>query len=117
MEYFVLDGPFALGATGRSKPVGGTEATFTVTAVGPGWVYADTTHLPGAQLIVHHEATAATPGSLVTLTGFLEGPHEVTLAAEIGAGLQDALERDLASLVWLLESRNHSGVEPGHGIA
>ena len=103
MEYFVLDGPFGLGATGRSKPVGGAEASFTVTAVGPGWVYADTTELPGAALIVHHEAIIRDGTTVVTLTGFLDGPDEMALADEIAPGLHDALERDLASLATLLE--------------
>ena len=74
-----------------------------MTAVGPGWVYADTTDLPGAALIVHHEAIIRDGTTVVTLTGFLDGPDELTLAAQVAPGLQDALERDLASLATLLE--------------
>lgn len=103
MEYFVLDGEFGVGATGRSKPVGGTEAPFTVTAVGPGYVYADTTRLPGARLTVHHTAEEVDGATVVTLLGSLDGPAELALAVEIAPGLQDALERDLASLAELLE--------------
>ena len=109
MEYFVLDGPFGLGATGRSRAVGGAETRFTVTAIGPGWVYADTTELEGARLTVHHEARDEDGGTVVTLTGFLEGEGALALSSEIGPGLQIALERDLRSLATLLEAEQCVG--------
>lgn len=104
MEYFVLDEPFGVGATGRSRAVGGAETRFTVTRLGPGWVYADTTDLDGVRLTVLHEAVDGEHGTVVTLTGLLDGDREVILGAELAPGLQLALERDLASLVALLES-------------
>lgn len=104
MEYFVLDGPFGLGATGRSRAVGGDETRFTVTRLGPGWVYADTTELDGVRLTVLHEAVDGEPSTVVTLTGPLDGDREAVRGAELAPGLQLALERDLASLVALLES-------------
>ncbi|MFF2371962.1 hypothetical protein [Agromyces sp. NPDC058110] len=99
MEYFVLDGPFALGATGRSRAVGGAETRFTVTRVGPGWSYADTTDLDSASLTVLHEAVDGEHGTTVTLTGLLDGD----LAAVPGEALRVAFERDLESLIALLE--------------
>lgn len=104
MEYFVLDQPFSLGATGRSRAVGGAETRFTVTRLGPGWVYADTTDLDGVRLTVLHEAVDGEHSTVVTLTGLLDGDREDTVGAELASGLQLALERDLASLVTLLES-------------
>lgn len=103
MEYFVLDGEFGLGATGRSRAVGGTETRFTVTRVGPGWVYADTTDLDGAQLTVLHEAIDGEHGTIVTLTGLVDGAAQDSVAAQLAPTLQVALERDLASLAGLLE--------------
>lgn len=100
MESFVLDGPFELGATGRSRAVGGGETRFTVTRIGPGWVYADTTELEGAFLTVLHEAADSDDGTVVTLTGLLEGDR----SAVDGEALRVALDRDLASLIALLES-------------
>ena len=72
MEYFVLDEPFRLGATGRSRAVGGAETRFTVTRVGPGWVYADTTDLDGVRLTVLHEAVDGEHGTVITLTVAVE---------------------------------------------
>src|SRR4051794_34580982 len=79
MEYFVLDEPFGLGATGRSRAVGGAETRFTVTRLGPGWVYADTTDLDGARLTVLHEAVDGAHSTIVTLMGLLDGDREATL--------------------------------------
>ncbi|GAA1956801.1 hypothetical protein [Agromyces allii] len=104
MEYFVLDGPFALGATGRSRAVGGIETRFTVTRIGPGWAYADTTDLDGASLTVLHEAVDGEHDTVVTLTGLLDGPAQAGLGARLAPGLRLALDHDLASLVRLLES-------------
>ena len=105
MEYFRLRDPFGLGATGVSRPRGGGEATFTVTALEPSSVYADTTQLEGAALTVHHRATPAGSGCVLELTAWLEGPRERPLAAELGDVVQTSIERDLESLVRMLESR------------
>ena len=99
MEYFRLDGPFQLGATGRSRAVGGVETLFTVTEIGPGWVYADTTDLGSALLTVRHEAIEQDGSTTVTLTGLVDQDTD----PELGPGLQTALEHDLESLMRLLE--------------
>jgi len=104
MEYFELDGPFAVGARGRSRAVGGEETRFTVTRVGPGWVYADATDLGDTILTVLHEAVDGDDGTVVTLTGLVEGDRAQQVAAELADGLERALERDLASLILMLES-------------
>lgn len=103
MEYFRLSEPFGLGARGVSKAVGGEEAPFRVTAIGPGFVYADTTELDGVELTVHHDASAAPGGALVELSARLEGPREAEWALRMGDDVQFSLERDLASLARLLE--------------
>ena len=102
MEYFRLSEPFGIGARGVLKAVGGTEARFRVTAVGPGFVYADTTELDGAELTVHHEAVEAGEGTRVNLSAWLEGPREAEWALAMG-DVQRSLERDLASLARILE--------------
>jgi len=42
--------------------------------------------------------------SIVTLTGLVEGDRAQQVAAELADGLERALERDLASLILMLES-------------
>ena len=101
MEYFILEEPFGLGARGRSRAVGGAETLFTVTEVGPGWVYADTTDIGSAMLTVRHEAVEDAGGTTVTLTGLVD----VDADPELGPGLQQALEHDLESLARLLEGQ------------
>ena len=103
MEYFRLSEPFAAGARGVLKAVGGEEAPFRVTTVGPGFVYADTTELDGVELTVHHEAVDAREGTRVELWARLDGPREAEWAARIADDVQRSLERDLASLAAILE--------------
>ena len=103
MEYFKLSEPFGLGARGVLKAVGGQESPFRVTTVGPGFVYADTTELDGAELTVHHEAVEGLDGTEVTLSAWLDGPAEAQLARGMSAEVQHSLEHDLAALAALLE--------------
>lgn len=103
MEYFILEGEFGVGATGRSKPVDGKESAFTVTEIGPGYVYADATDLGGATLTVRHEAVHTGENTKVTLTGLVDGPQAVRVGATIAQDLQKALDKDLNSLIELLE--------------
>lgn len=103
MEYFRLDEPFGLGASGVLKARGGDEASFVVTALQPPFVYADTTTLDGAELTVHHEARPRGAGSTVTLRAWLDGERAQELAHEWGDDVQRSLETDLASLARLVE--------------
>ena len=103
MEYFRLHEPFGVGARGVSRPRGGDEATFVVTEVGPGAVYADTTLLDGAELTVHHEATPTADGCVVVLRAWLQGAEAAVWAERMGDSVQRALDRDLASLARLLD--------------
>lgn len=103
MEYFKLSEPFGVGARGVLKAIGGQEAPFRITTVGPGLVYADTTELDGAELTVHHEAVERLDGTEVTLSAWLDGPDEAQLARGMSAEVQHSLERDLAALAALLE--------------
>ena len=103
MEYFRLAEPFGVGARGVLKSVGGDEARFRVTTVGPGFVYADTTELDGVELTVHHEALDTAEGTRVELYARLDGPREGDWALRIAEDVQHSLERDLASLARLLD--------------
>ncbi|MFF2487566.1 hypothetical protein ACFVSU_14280 [Microbacterium sp. NPDC058062] len=103
MEYFKLSEPFGVGARGVLKAVGGQEAPFRITTVGPGFVYADTTELDGAELTVHHEAVEGLDGTEVTLCAWLDGPAEAQLATRMSDEVQHSLEHDLAALAALLE--------------
>ena len=103
MEYFRLSDPFGVGARGVLKAVGGAEAPFRVTSLGPGFVYADTTELDGVELTVHHEAVDEPGGTRVELTARLDGPREAEWALGMADDVQRSLERDLASLAAKLE--------------
>jgi hypothetical protein len=46
-----LDGPFAPGSSGWSKPRGAPAADWTITAVTPGRAWTSTSPLPGGELI------------------------------------------------------------------
>ncbi|MFH8249144.1 hypothetical protein ACH3VR_02095 [Microbacterium sp. B2969] len=105
MEYFRLAEPFGVGARGVLRAIGGEEAPFRVAQVGPGFVYADTTELAGAELTVRHEAVVDGGVTRVELTAFLEGPAAAEWATRMGDDVQRSLERDLASLAQLLEDR------------
>ena len=103
MEYFRLDGPFEVGATGVLKSKGGEPARFRVVEVGDR-TYADATELHGADLVVHHEATTEGTGSALTIRAWVEGPAAAARAADVG-DISDGLQEDLESLVRLLEDR------------
>ncbi|MBB2943502.1 hypothetical protein FB565_003215 [Actinoplanes lutulentus] len=105
MEFLRLDEPLAVGARGVSKPNGGRQAAFMVTALKPGIVYADTTFLRGAQLTVHHEARPAGSGSKLEVHAYLRGRRARLWARRMGDDVQNSLATDLAGLVKLAESR------------
>lgn len=104
MEFLRLNEPFALGARGVSRPKGGRQAPFIVTALEPGAVYADTTLLKGARLTVHHEARPSDGGSRLEVHAYLRGRRARVWARRMGDDVQDALAIDLAQLVALAES-------------
>ena len=103
MEYFRLDGPFEVGATGVAKARGGTENRFEVTAYEPGVLYADTTYLDGAALTVHHEATELDGTTRLTVYAYVDGPQEKSWAARLGDAVQDGITGDVAALIALVE--------------
>lgn len=78
MEWTRLDEPFAVGAAGRLKAKGGEAAPFIVTEVVPGRVFADDTTLDGATLRIRHEAEPHGDGSMVTITGLIDGRDATT---------------------------------------
>ena len=107
MEWFRLDEPFAVGARGFLKIREGRESPFFVSEVIPGRVYADTTVLDGAELVVRHEAVALGPGiqgtgSQLELVATLSGPRAQHFADEFG-DIAPVLAKDLGALVALLE--------------
>lgn len=103
MEFLRLDEPFAVGARGVSKAVGGTPTPFVVTAFEPDSVYADTTLLRGARLTVHHEARPRGAGSHLSVHAYLQGRRARRWARQMGDDVQKALAVDLTRLVSLAE--------------
>jgi hypothetical protein len=105
MEYLRLAEPFAVGARGELKSIGGDPAPFEVTEVVPGRVYADATILDGARLTVRHEARAAHAVTDLLVTATLDGPLADEWATRLGDGVQRDIAADLAALTALLERR------------
>jgi hypothetical protein len=103
MEYLRLAEPFAVGARGELKSLGGDPAPFEVTEVVPDRVYADTTMLDGARLTVRHEAQAAGSGTDLRVTATLDGPLEGEWATRLGDGVERDIAADLTALTILLE--------------
>ncbi|MFW2513483.1 hypothetical protein ACNI3K_06865 [Demequina sp. SO4-13] len=105
VEWFHLDEPIAIGASGQVKSMTDEPRPVRITAYEEPYVYAQTTELDGAELTVHHEARPTADGSRVELRAFLEGPRAADLELEFRANVQRALESDIQALVELVEGR------------
>ena len=107
MEFIRLDGPLVVGARGVMRTRAGQEAPYIVSDLVPGVVFEDTVVLDGAELVVRHQSLPRGTGSRLELRAHLKGPRAAERAGDL-AGLQEALETDLAGLVALVE-RTPSG--------
>lgn len=98
-----LDGPFAVGATGRLKPKGGPATRFTVTEADPAVRFTDETRLPFTRLRFEHRLAPAPDGggTTVTHTVTIDGPLSPLFGRVVGRsiakGLPSAVRR-LAAL-------------------
>lgn len=104
MEWTRLDEPFALGARGWLKAIGGDAAPFVVTEAVEGRVFADDTQLDGATLRIRHAVEPEGDGSRVVITGYVDGERRDEYAAAIAADVQASIEENLASLKARLEA-------------
>jgi len=75
VEWSRLDGPFEVGATGKSKPPGRLPAgSFRLDAVAPDQMFRSETKLPGARLRFEHVIQPADAGVTITHRAELDGP-------------------------------------------
>jgi hypothetical protein len=74
IEWARLDGPFEVGAKGKSKARGAPAAGFRLIRVEENAVFASTTWLPGARLVFEHFIEPRDTGLRITHRATLSGP-------------------------------------------
>lgn len=101
VEWSRLDGPFEVGAKGKSKPPGSPALRFRVTAVEPQVMFATKVRLPGAVLVFEHAIDPIATGTRITHRATLSGPlasvYTRTVRRRTEKGLTESVER-LAAL-------------------
>ena len=74
IEWSRLDGPFQVGAIGKSKARGAPAGRFRLVRVEPNALFATTTWLPGARLLFEHFIEPLDTGLRITHRATLSGP-------------------------------------------
>jgi hypothetical protein len=74
IEWARLDGPFQVGAKGKSKARGAPVGRFRLVRVEPNAVFASTTWLPGARWLFEHFIEPTDTGLRITHRATLSGP-------------------------------------------
>jgi len=97
VEWSRIDGPFAAGTEGKSKPPGFPAARFRLTAVEPERMFASEAKLPGARLKFEHVIESVGAGVQITHRARLDGPMAwlwaPLLRRSIERGLPDGVDR------------------------
>ena len=98
VEWSRLDGPFAVGTSGKSKPRGRLPAgRFRLDAVVPEEMFRSETKLPGARLLFEHVIEPTQAGVTITHRATLDGPAAwlwlPLLRKSIEGGLPAGVER------------------------
>jgi hypothetical protein len=101
VEWSRIDGPFAVGTKGKSKPPGSRPLKFELVDVKPDVSFASEARLPGAHLRFDHAIEPSALGSRITHRVTLDGPlaflYTRAVRRSVERGLPDGVER-LASL-------------------
>jgi len=95
VQWSRLDGPFEIGATGKTKPPGFPAFVFRVAAVEPHSLFATEGRLPGARMRVEHRITSLTTGVRITHRATVSGP----LGALWARVVRRSFERNLPASV------------------
>ena len=74
IEWAQLDGPFQVGAKGKSKARGAPASRFRLDRVEPNAVFASSVWLPGARLSLEHLIVPRETGVRITHRASLAGP-------------------------------------------
>jgi len=91
VEWSHLDGPFQLGAKGRSKPPGMPAATFRLVAVELDARFVSEVRLPGGRLRFEHVIESSGAGSRITHRVSVHGPLAALYARIVRKGTERAL--------------------------
>jgi len=101
VEWSRLDGPFEVGAKGRSKAPGMPAARFRLVEVDPEARFVSEVRLPGGRIRFEHLIEPRDGGSRITHLASVSGPlaalHARVIRKGVERGLPDGVER-LAAL-------------------
>jgi len=91
VEWSRLDGPFEVGATGKSKPPGMPAAKFRLIAVEPNARFVSEARMPGGRLQFEHIIQPSGEGSRITHRVSARGPFAALYARIIRRNVEKAL--------------------------
>jgi hypothetical protein len=97
VEWSRIDGPFAAGTKGKSKPPGSRAIGFKLVVVEPDSSFVSELRLPGGRVRFEHVVEAKGPGSRITHRVAVDGPlaflYTPTVRKGVKRGLPDGVER------------------------
>jgi hypothetical protein len=97
VEWSRIEGPFAVGTKGKSKPPGSRALTFRLVAVEPDASFASEVRMPGARLRFDHMIEPRETGSRIRHRVALEGPlaflYTPIVRRGVERGLPDGVDR------------------------
>jgi hypothetical protein len=91
VEWSRLDGPFEVGATGKSKAPGMPAAKFRLIAVAPNARFVSEAKMPGGRLQFEHVIEPSGEGSQITHRVSVGGPFAALYARIIRRNVEKAL--------------------------
>ena len=105
-----LDGPFAVGSRGKTKPPDSRAASFRLIRVDPPNVFASEIRLPAARLVFEHVVESRDSGVRITHRATLSGP----LSRLYQRRVQSLTERNLTESVERLAATTVGDEQPQH---
>ena len=99
IESSSLNGPFAVGTTGKLKPKGGPEVITKLISVTPNESFINEAKLFGAKIIVSHWIKYSSNKTLVTHQIEMKGPLAFFFAFVIGRNMKKNLPSEMLALV------------------
>ena len=105
VEWSRIDGPFEVGAKGKSKAPGLRAASFELVAVEPDAFFASEVKLPGGRLRFEHQIEPSGPGSRITHRVTVEGPMAFLYTRVVRHGVESGLPDGVDRLAVLAAGR------------
>ena len=91
VEWSGINGPFEVGARGKSKPPGSRPLPFKLVAVEPDAFFASEVKLPGGRLRFEHQIEPSGRGSRITHRVALDGPMAFLYTRAVRKGVESGL--------------------------